>query len=145
MSERPVFEFRSEVYFDEMDALWVLHHSRYLMHLERAQQAFFQHLLGVSDFNAQRDEDIYVVVRNLDINFHAAIRNPGPIIVRYTVARLRAAGVTMDFELRSGDGDILHSSGSRTVCKLSGKTHEPTEWSPPFRTAMEQWMMGKQS
>ena len=49
------FKFHSEVYFDEFDALWVLHHSRYLHHLERAQQAFFQHLLGVSDFDEKRD------------------------------------------------------------------------------------------
>lgn len=136
----PVFDFRSEVYFDELDALWVLHHSRYLMHLERAQQAFFQHLLGVPDFNAKRDEDIYVVVRDLDIHYREPIRNPGPILVRYSVSRLRAAGVTMSFELLSGDGSTLHCKGARTVCKLSGVTHQPTEWSPRFRASLERWM-----
>ena len=135
-----IFEFRSEVYFDELDALWVLHHSRYLKHLERAQQAFFQQLLGVPDFNAERDEDIYVVVRNLEIDYREPVRNPGPILIRYTVSRLRAAGVTMDFEIRSGDGVTLYCKGKRTVCKLSGQTHQPTEWSPKFRKALEHWL-----
>lgn len=133
------FEFRSEVYFDELDALWVLHHSRYLKHLERAQQAFFQQLLGVPDFNAARDEDIYVVVRNLEIDYKQPLRNPGPVLIRYTVSRIRAAGVTMDFAFLSGDEKTLYCAGKRTVCKLSGKTHQPTEWSPAFREALEQW------
>ncbi|WP_309387152.1 acyl-CoA thioesterase [Cerasicoccus frondis] len=136
----PVFEFRSEVFFDELDALWVLHHSRYLMHLERAQQAFFQHLLGVPDFNARRDEDIYVVVRNLEIDYKTPVRNPGPVLIRYRVQRVRAAGVAMAFEFLSGDGETLYCSGVRTVCKLSGKAHQPAEWSPGFRAALDQWV-----
>lgn len=139
MTDCPVFEFYSHVYFDELDALWVLHHSRYLMHLERAQQAFFQKLLGVDDFDARRDEDIYVVVRNLDIDYREPLRNPGPVLIRYTVTRLRAAGVTMAFEFCSGDGRTLYCKGTRTVCKLSGQTHQPAEWSPPFRAALERW------
>ncbi|MEO0794151.1 MAG: thioesterase family protein [Verrucomicrobiota bacterium] len=139
MAEPKVFEFRSEVYFDELDALWVLHHSRYLHHLERAQQAFFQALLGVDDFDHLRDEDIYVVVRNLDIDFKSPVRTPGPILIRFQLARIRAAGVTMDFEILSGDGEIVHCAGKRTVCKLSGATHQPAEWSAPFRAAMEAW------
>lgn len=134
-----VFEFRSEVYFDELDALWVLHHSRYLKHLERAQQAFFQVLLGVSDFNAERDEDIYVVVRNLSVDYRVPVRTPGPVLVRYRVERVRAAGVTMAFEFWSGDGQTRHASGTRTVCKLSGRTHQPCEWTPAFREALERW------
>jgi len=132
-----VFEFRTTVYFDELDALWVLHHSRYLHHLERAQQAFFQQLLGAPDFNAQRDEDIYVVVRNLSIDFRAPVRNPGEIVIRYRVTRIRAAGVTMAFEIFSGDGATLHCEGERTVCKLSGQTHEPAEWTGGFRAELE--------
>ncbi|WP_309396583.1 acyl-CoA thioesterase [Cerasicoccus maritimus] len=135
----PVFEFRSHVYFDELDALWVLHHSRYLMHLERAQQAFFQHLLGVPDFNAKRDEDIYVVVRNLELNYRTALRDPGPVLIRYRVSRIRAAGVSMPFEFLSGDGETLYCDGVRTVCKLGGQTHQPTEWSPAFRAALDAW------
>jgi len=52
------FVFNSEVFFDELDGLGILHHTRYMLHLERAQQKFFEHLLGVDDFDTERDEDI---------------------------------------------------------------------------------------
>ncbi len=131
------FRFQSHVYFDELDALGVLHHSRYLHHLERGQQAFFEHLLGVNDFNPERDEDIYVVVHNIDIRFREPIRTPGPILVHLTISRIRAGGVTMTFEITNEDQTTLYCSGSRTVCKLSGTTHTPTEWTPKMRQAME--------
>lgn len=57
------YTYQSEVYFDELDGLGLLHHTRYLLHLERAQQKFFEKLLGVPDFDVDRDEDIYVVVQ----------------------------------------------------------------------------------
>ena len=63
------FTYLSEVHFDELDALGLLHHTRYLLHLERAQQKFFEKLLGVDDFNMDRDEDIYVVVHGLEARF----------------------------------------------------------------------------
>ena len=131
------FYFPSQVYFDELDALGVLHHTRYLLHLERAQQAFFQELLGVPDFNADRDEDIYVVVHSLDAKFKQPLRNPGQIWVKYTVDRVRSGGVTMGFEILDSSKKTLYCSGTRTVCKLSGQTHRPSPWTDAFRGALE--------
>lgn len=132
-----VFTFTSQVYFDELDALGVLHHTRYLLHLERAQQAFFEFLLEVPDFNAERDEDIYVVVHSIDSRFLAPVRNPGPIAVNYTIDRIRSGGLTMGFSIASPDDTIIYCDGSRTVCKLSSKTHQPTSWSEDFRGKLE--------
>lgn len=134
------FKFPSEVYFDEFDALWVLHHSRYLHHLERAQQAFFQHLLGVSDFDEKRDEDIYVVVKKVDIDFLLPFRRPGSLLVRYKIDRIREAGVVMAFDIVSTDEKTVYCRGTRTICKLSHKTHQPVGWSARFRQAMEAWV-----
>ena len=132
----------ASVYFDELDALGVLHHTRYFLHLERAQQAFFQELLGVPDFNADRDEDIYVVVHGLESRFREPVRKPGELTVHYTIERIRASGVTMHFRITSGEGETLHCDGTRTLCKLSGETHQPAPWSEPFRVAMEAWQAG---
>ncbi len=138
MQKKP-FTFETEIFFDELDALGVLHHPRYFHHLERAQQAFFERLLGVEDFNPERDEDIYVVVHSLDAAFKVPVRKPGPYMVEYTISRIRAGGVTMQFKFSDPQG-VVHCSGSRTVCKLSGKTHQPTEWSQGFRQALEAWV-----
>ena len=131
------FTYRTEVFFDEFDALGILHHTRYIIHLERAQQKFFESLLGVEDFNSERDEDIYVVVHSLNTRFRKPLSKPGPIEVRYTIDRIRSGGVTMKFTIRAVGEDDLLCSGDRTVCKLSATTHTPCPWSEPFRLAME--------
>ncbi|CAA6679016.1 MULTISPECIES: thioesterase family protein [unclassified Lentimonas] len=131
------FNYDSDVYFDELDALGVLHHTRYLLHLERAQQNFFEHLLGVDDFDADRDEDIYVVVHSLETRFREPLRKPGPIVVEYRIDRIRSGGVTMDFVIRDANSERVYCDGKRTVCKLSAETHRPAPWSEPFRNAME--------
>ncbi|MEO0511034.1 MAG: thioesterase family protein [Verrucomicrobiota bacterium] len=131
------FTYNSQVYFDELDALGVMHHTGYLLHLERAQQKFFEHLLGVDDFDADRDEDIYVVVHSLESRFREPVRNPGSIVVEYTVDRIRSGGVTMNFKIRDPKGIKTYCDGKRTVCKLSGETHQPVPWTDQFRTAIE--------
>lgn len=131
------FTYLSDVYFDELDGLGVLHHTRYLLHLERAQQKFFEHLLGVPDFDADRDEDIYVVVHSLDARFREPVRNPGRIAVEYTIEKIRSGGVTMAFTIRHPDEATVYCTGNRTVCKLSAATHRPAAWTEPFRAAME--------
>lgn len=131
------FTYFADVYFDELDGLGVLHHTRYLLHLERAQQKFFEHLLGVSDFDADRDEDIYVVVHSLDARFREPVRTPGRIAVEYTIEKIRSGGVTMAFTIRHPDEAIVYCTGTRTVCKLSAETHRPTAWTESFRAAME--------
>lgn len=132
-----VFTYTADVHFDELDALGVLHHTRYLLHLERAQQKFFEHLLQVPDFNAERDEDIYVVVHSLEARFREALRNPGKITVEYEIDRIRSGGVTMAFRILGVDNGAIYCTGLRTVCKLSAETHQPTTWTPKFRQAME--------
>jgi len=131
------FTYLSEVHFDELDALGLLHHTRYLLHLERAQQKFFEKLLGVDDFNMDRDEDIYVVVHGLEARFRQAVSIPGLIAVDYTIGRIRSGGVTMSFTIRHPEEDTVYCEGTRTLCKLSAKSHQPTPWTPAFRAALD--------
>jgi len=138
MSRR--FLYQSEVFFDELDALGLLHHTRYMLHLERAQQKFFEHLLGVDDFNVERDEDIYVVVHSLETRFREPFDNPGTLVVDYGIERIRSGGVTMDFVVRDPEGGKVYCEGKRTVCKLSADTHQPAPWTEAFRKAMEAYL-----
>ena len=131
------FSYTSEVYFDELDGLGFLHHTRYLLHLERAQQKFFEQLLGVPDFDADRDEDIYVVVHGLDARFRVPLSTPGKIVVDYQIVKIRSGGVTMNFTIRSPEDKTVYCTGTRTVCKLSAQTHRPMPWTEPFLAAME--------
>ena len=137
-----IFQYNAQVHFDELDALGVLHHTRYLIHLERAQQKFFEHLLGVNDFNAERDEDIYVVVHSVEARFREPLRNPGEIRIAYQIDRIRSGGVTMSFTITNPETDATYCTGLRTVCKLSAETHQPKTWTTKFRDAMEAHLEG---
>lgn len=132
--------YNSDVYFDELDGLGLLHHTRYLLHLERAQQKFFEHLLGVNDFDVDRDEDIYVVVHSIESRFRETFNKPGPMVVEYQVERIRSGGVTMSFVVRDPDGERIFCDGKRTVCKISAQSHQPTPWTEPFRNALEAYL-----
>ena len=112
------FSYTSEVYFDELDGLGFLHHTRYLLHLERAQQKFFEQLLGVPDFDADRDEDIYVVVHGLDARFRVPLSTPCKIVVDYQIVKIRSGGVTMDFTIRAPEDKTIYCTGTRTVLSL---------------------------
>lgn len=136
---KSTFTYLSDVYFDELDGLGVLHHTRYLLHLERAQQKFFEKLLGVPDFDADRDEDIYVVVHGLDARFREPVRKPGTLAVDYTIEKIRSGGVTMAFVIRHPEDGRVYCTGTRTLCKLSATTHRPAPWSALFREAMERF------
>ncbi|MDP4878575.1 MAG: hypothetical protein NWR36_01700, partial [Opitutales bacterium] len=122
------FTYSSTVYFDELDGLGLLHHTRYLLHLERAQQKFFETLLGVPDFNTERDEDIYVVVHSLDARFRQPVSQPGEIVVEYTIQRIRSGGVTMGFEIRHPSNGTVYCDGTRTICNLSAPSPQPPAW-----------------
>jgi len=131
------YTYQSTVYFDELDGLGLLHHTRYLLHLERAQQKFFEMLLGVDDFDADRDEDIYVVVHSLTARYRQAFSKPGPIAIDYTLGKIRSGGLTMGFAIRCPKDGTVYCDGERTVCKLSATTHRPAAWSESFRQALE--------
>lgn len=135
-----LFIYRTRAHFYEIDALWVLHHSRYLQFVERAQQALFDDLMGAKEFSPEKYPDVYVVVKRLEIDYIVPLRGVAPFIITLRGLKLREAGLTVAFEFRSEDGTILHAQGERTVCKLGLQSHEPSGWSPEFRAKYEPWV-----
>ncbi len=135
-----LFVYRTRAHFYEIDALWVLHHSRYLQFVERAQQALFDEMMGAAEFSPEKFPDVYVVVQRLEIDYLASLRGVTPFMVVLRGVRLREAGLTIAFEFRSDDGSILHACGERTVCKLGLQSHTPAGWSPEFRAKYEPWV-----
>lgn len=131
------FLFRTKTWFDQTDALGILHHSHYVLLMERAQKTFFVEVMGVDTLDPEVAPDVYVVVRDLDLHYLAPIRPEGEVDVVLRVTKVRAAGLTVAFEFRSVDGATLHCRGSRTVCRMDGRTHRPAPWTEAFRTRHE--------
>jgi len=140
-----LFVYRTRAHFYEIDALWVLHHSRYLQFVERAQQALFDELMGTQEFSPEKYPDLYVVVSRVEIDYLTPLRGVTPFLIALSGVRLREAGLTIAFEFRSDDGAVLHAKGERTVCKLGLQSHEPTGWSAEFRAKYEPWIAAGES
>jgi acyl-CoA thioester hydrolase len=135
-----IFIYRTQTHFDELDPLNVLHHSRYLKHLERAQQAMFDHIMATESFDPERYPDLYVVVRNITIDYLHPLRSITPFLIALRVVRLREAGLTTAFSFRTPDGAKEYCRGLRTVCRLSTKTHQPCGWTALFRERHDTWL-----
>ena len=130
------FQYQTSFFFDELNSLGVVHHTSYLLHVERAQQALFQKLLSVDDFDGERDEDICVVVTDFDCHLGCPVSNPGDCLIELGVNRVRSCAVTLSFKIFSDNADGQHCFGTRTVCKICPKTGAPRPWTEAFHEAL---------
>ena len=126
-----------KTWFDQTDGLGILHHSHYVLMMERAQKTMFVSLMGKDTLDPAIAPDVYVVVRDLQIQYLQPIKPECEVKIILRVKKVRAAGLTIDFEFRNTDSTILYAKASRTVCRMDGRTHQPAEWSEEFRAKHE--------
>jgi len=126
------FVYRTETHFDQLDGQMVLHHPRYLVLVERAQQAWIEQVLGAPRFDWRNYPDMYLVVRRIEADYLRPVDGVMDLIVVLRCTGLRAATMTIAFEIRSADGAILYARGERLNCKVDPRTHEPRLWSDAF-------------
>lgn len=126
-----------KAWFDQTDGLGILHHSHYVLFMERAQKMMFVDLMGKDTIDPAVAPDVYVVVRDIQVQYLQPIRPECEIKIILRVKKVRAAGLIVDFEFRSSDHQVLFAKASRTVCRMDGRTHQPAEWSEEFRTKHE--------
>jgi len=135
-----LFVYRTQTHFDVLDAQWLMHHSRQIRYIERAQQAMFDHIMEVPEFDPYRFPDMNVVVRKLDVDFRKGLQGVRRFMITLKVVRLRASGLTTRFEFRSEDGSELYTCGLREVCKIGFEKQAPVEWTPEFRKRYTLWL-----
>ncbi len=132
-----IFTYNTQTHFDDLDGLWVMHHSKYLVFLERAVMGLFYQAMQTETFDPTTFPDLYQVVRNVDIHYVLPIANVQPFTILLTVEKLREAGLTLRFVFTDTARNNVYARGRRTCCKMSQQTHTPTGWTPQFRTAYE--------
>lgn len=126
-----------KTWFDQTDGLGILHHSHYVLLMERAQKIFFVAIMGKDTIDPAIAPDVYVVVRDISLQYMVAIRPECEVRLVMSVKKVRAAGLTVDFEFRSVDDQVLYAKASRTICRMDGVTHQPAAWSDEFRAKHE--------
>jgi len=131
------FHVTIRTWFDQTDGLGILHHSHYVLIMERAQKVMFIALMGKDTIDPAVAPDVYVVVRDIDLHYLVAIRPECDVKLILSVRKVRAAGLTVDVEFRSPDHAILYAKASRTICRMDGISHQPSAWSDEFRAKHE--------
>jgi acyl-CoA thioester hydrolase len=120
------FTWDSPVFFDELDLNGTLHNSRFAVHVERAQSAFFEEIgKGWTSFT-ERDDDLRYVVRELHIEFLAAFTAPGNLRIELTADKIGTTSAVYGFRC----GHYAH--GYRVIVKV-GASGRPAPWSDWYR------------
>jgi acyl-CoA thioester hydrolase len=130
------FYFETETYYDQLDGQMILHHPRYFVFVERAQQAWMESMLGAPRFDWRNFPDMYLVVHKLEAEYLVPVEGVKDIVVILWPERIRAAKLEMGFEVRSPDLETLYCTGHRSNCKVDRETHRPAMWTDAFQEAV---------
>lgn len=135
MEENRRFIYRQPVYFDDLDALQILHNARYAIYVERATTAFYESLGKVWEQEVADNPDQFHVVREFHVEFLAPFTRTGDLRVALWLEHLGATSCTYGFECFSGATAVIHARGRRTIIRLDPVSLRPTKWTEWFRQA----------
>lgn len=121
------------VHFDDLDAMGVLHNSRYAVLVERAMTLWWSER-GVS-FTGGRPTtpDAFNVVREYAITFHRPVRGTGDVSVHFWLERLGSSSADYRFRVTSLDGAAVYAEGRRVNVRLDPVTMRPQPWTEHAR------------
>ena len=139
------FHHLTHVAFDELDMLGILHHSRHLLHLERACHAFFVEVMGAPGFRPDLYPDLHAVVSRVNVSYLRPVEGVGDIQVALRVTRLRSCTMTTAFELRSTDGLTVFSKGERETCRIKVGRLEPEMWTDDYLARFGEWVTARKT
>ncbi|MFC4111676.1 acyl-CoA thioesterase [Nonomuraea zeae] len=127
----------AQVHFDDLDAMGLLHNSRYALLVERAISAFWAEQGWSFDPALSRFKDIYLAVREFKITYNAPIVGAGEVLVDFWMDRMGRTSGVYGFRVLSPDRSIVHAEGYRVNVNLDPATFRPAPFSSELRAAAE--------
>lgn len=129
--------FRSiqRVYFDDLDALNILHNVRFLLFTERARGELFNALGFRWEDDLTVNPDKYHVVAEHQVRYTAPVRGEGELSVELQPTHLGTSSAILSARVKAQHGDLLHAEGTTRLVRLDPATQRPCPWSDRFRAA----------
>ena len=124
------------VYFDDLDALNILHNVRFLLFMERARGELFNALGFRWEDDLETNPDKYHVVAAHQIEYLSPVRGEGEVLIEITPIHLGTSSLVLDCAVRSKHGDTIYAEGQSRIVRLDPGTNRPTSWSDRFRRAL---------
>jgi acyl-CoA thioester hydrolase len=129
------------VYFDDLDAMGVVHNGRYVTLLERALAGYWTRAGWPYDPGQPRFAEVLFAVREFAIAYHLPIIRVGTVGVRFWFDRLGTTSLVYGFQVLSDDGSVVHAEGRRVQVRLDPVTLRPAAIGPELRKACRQLLV----
>jgi acyl-CoA thioester hydrolase len=125
------FHWQAPVYFDDLDAMGMLHNARYFSLTDRTISAFFESRGRRWESDPRLNPDQHWAVREQHLAYSTPFRGVGLLDVELSVERLGVTSAT--YRVRFSSNGREHASGSRTVIKIDPDTGRPAAWTARTR------------
>ncbi|UNO38955.1 acyl-CoA thioesterase [Streptomyces sp. MST-110588] len=132
------------VHFDDLDALGMLHNSRYPLLVERAWAAYWQERGFGFEGDWEKAGDLSNVIKEMRVSYEMPIARPGAYAVHLWVHKIGRTSLTYGFRVCSADGTATHAHGHRVLVRIDARTLRPTPWSERAR-AIANELLGPQT
>lgn len=129
------FRSTQRVYFDDLDALDILHNVRYLLFIERARGELLVSLGFRWQDDLAENPDKHHVIAEHQISYLVPVRGEGELHVLLTPIHLGTTSFVIRAEVRSLDESVLHATSSTRLVRLDPESGRPCPWSERFRDA----------
>ena len=136
MSVSSPFRSMQRVYFDDLDALNILHNVRFLLFMERARGELFNELGFRWEDDLADNPDKWHVVAEHRIRYVKPFRGEGQVAVELIVVKLGASSLVIQASVKSTDGAVLYAEGESRLVRLDPETQKPCVWSDRMRNAV---------
>jgi acyl-CoA thioester hydrolase len=133
-NETRVFRSIQRVYFDDLDALNILHNVRYLIFIERARGELFNEL--GSRWNDAENEDKWHVVAAHEIRYLAPFRGTGQVAIELEIKHLGGSSMVLHARVISVDNAVVYAEGDTRLVRIEETTGRPCSWSESWRSAI---------
>jgi acyl-CoA thioester hydrolase len=130
------------VYFDDLDAMGVVHNGRYVTLLERALATYWAREGWPYDPGQPRFAEVMFAVREFAITFHVPIARVGTVQVELQIDHVGTTSVVYAFRVLSDDRTVVHAEGGRVQVRLDPATLQPAAIGPELREACRRLLAG---
>lgn len=125
------------VYFDDLDALNILHNVRFLLFMERARGELFNELGFHWQDDIAHNPDKFHVVAAHEVRYLAPVRGEGEIAIEVRPVHLGSTSLVIAAQVASLDDKTIYAEGRSRMVRLDPSTFRPAPWSDKFRSTFE--------
>jgi acyl-CoA thioester hydrolase len=124
------------VYFDDLDALGILHNVRFILFAERARSEWLNqlgfNLLGGTELEPDNSH----VVAAHEVRYLAPVRGEQDVLVELAPTHLGQSSLVVAARVSSRNGGVVHAALSTRIVRVDAQHYRPCPWTDRFRATV---------